>query len=330
MAHEPWANLGLYQTIELTSNWRRFQLDFTAIADDDDARIHVDAGNSDIAVELSSVTLRSRPAGTLIGPDRSQRKYYVSYRFNSLGCRGRDYVLPRPAGTGRVVLIGDSFTLGVGVHEPDTFGNQLERLLNEKTKALGSFESYDVINCGVSGYGTKEERLFYEEVGATYKPQIVLLVMVSNDDMSFLEEVEKGYVLRRAGRIESLSYIWRQVEEYRHRRPFSDYRGCIAEIQRLNRSVRTRGARLGVVIFRSNADYGGDYNAAMWDQLTNRVAAGLQGTDIPVLDLGPALLAKHPGEQLLVHEIDGHPNEVAHRTAAKVIFEFLLTHRLLR
>jgi hypothetical protein len=330
LAHAPWANLGLYQTIELTSTWQRFQLDFAATADDDNARIHVDAGNSDIAVELSAVTLRSRPDGTLIEPDRSDRQYYVSYQLNSLGCRGRDYAIPRPAGAGRIVLIGDSFTQGIGVHERDAFGSQLERLLNATTKAVGSFEQYDVINCGVSGFGTRDERLFYEEFGARYEPQIVLLVMVSNDEMSFREEVERGYVLRRRGRAESLSYIWRQIEDYRHRRPFPDYRRCVAEIHRLNTLVRDHGARLGVIIFRTKADYGGNPGAAMLNELTRTVTAGLQGTDIPLLDLGPAFLAQHPDEQLHVHEIDLHPNEIAHRTAAKEILKFLLSSELFR
>ena len=330
MAHEPAANLGLYQTIELTSNWQRFQLDFSPIADEDDGRIHFDAGDSDVSFELSSVALRTRPAGALVAPDRSHRSYYVSYRFNSLGCRGRDYEIPRPAKTGRIVLLGDSFTLGVGVHDRDTFGSELERLLNEEAKALASFDRYEVINCGVSGFATREERLFYEEFGARYEPQVILLAMVTNDDMSFREEVKRGYVLRSPGRAESLSFIWQQVEDYRHRRPLRDYRRSIADVRRLNTLAREHGARLGVIIFRSNGDYGGDGNAEMWDYLIRTVTAGLQGTDIPLLDLGPVLLAQHPGEQLLVHEIDGHPNEVAHRTAARAILKFVLSKQLLR
>jgi GDSL-like lipase/acylhydrolase family protein len=314
----------------LTQAWRRFQLDFTATADDENARLHFDAGNSDIPVELSFVILRSRPGGTPIAPSRSHGQYYVRYQFNSLGCRGRDYEIPRPAGTGRILLLGDSFTQGIGVHQADTFASQLERLLNEKNRAPTSFGSYEVVNCGVSGFGTREERLFYEEVGERYQPQVVLLVMMTNDDMSFLEEIEKGYALRHPGRLESLSYVWRQIQEYRHRRPFPDYRGCVRELSWLRKSVRDHGARLGVIIFRSNRDYGGDETAEMWDELTNSVTAALRGTDVPLLDLGPALVARHPGEDLLVHDIDGHPNDVAHHTAAQVIFEFLLNQGLLR
>lgn len=60
-AHEPWSGLGLYRKIDLTPEWENFQEDFIATADEDNARIHFDVGGSNIAVEVSSVSLRSLP-----------------------------------------------------------------------------------------------------------------------------------------------------------------------------------------------------------------------------------------------------------------------------
>ncbi len=60
-AHEPWDSLGLYKTIGLTQNWQSFELEFKAIEDDDDARIHFDVGGNGASVELSGVVLRSLP-----------------------------------------------------------------------------------------------------------------------------------------------------------------------------------------------------------------------------------------------------------------------------
>ena len=34
-----------------------------------------------------------------------------------------------------------------------------------KTLWRGSAMAYEVVNCGVSGYGTREERIFYEVFG---------------------------------------------------------------------------------------------------------------------------------------------------------------------
>lgn len=322
-AHEPWDNLGLYKNIELKPEWQKFNIEFVVMADDDNARIHFDVGGSKVSVELSDVILRSLPDGKTVKPDIPPEKYFVSYRFNALGCRGKDYHIPRPGGTVRIVLLGDSFTMGVGVHEEDTFGYQLERLLNEKTVAQNSGITYEVVNCGVSGFGTREERLFYELFAAKYEPDIVLLSMVWNDEMSFADEIKKGYVNRHPSKLESLFYIWGRIQEYRYKRPFPDFSACVDEILQLKSDVQKQGACLTVVLFRNNSDYGTSYYAKIWDHLAKTIQEGLQGTDIPILDLGEKLREKHPLEDLRVHDIDLHPNEIAHATAAQEILSFL-------
>jgi hypothetical protein len=103
-ANAPWSNLGLYRKMELTSAWQNFRGDFVATDDDDNGRIHFDVGESDISVELASVSLRSIPDGELIEPDLPPQRYFVSYKFNALGCRGRDYSIPPPTGTVRRLL----------------------------------------------------------------------------------------------------------------------------------------------------------------------------------------------------------------------------------
>jgi glycosyltransferase involved in cell wall biosynthesis/SAM-dependent methyltransferase len=63
MAHEPWDGLGLYREVELTPEWKTFDEQFVATADDDNARIHFDLGGAAVAVELASVSL-SLPDGS--------------------------------------------------------------------------------------------------------------------------------------------------------------------------------------------------------------------------------------------------------------------------
>jgi SAM-dependent methyltransferase len=70
-AHEPWDNMGLYRNIELKTEWQNFDIEFVATADVDNARIHFDVGESDISVELSSVSLRSLEDGKSIEPNLS-------------------------------------------------------------------------------------------------------------------------------------------------------------------------------------------------------------------------------------------------------------------
>ena len=55
--------------------------------------------------------------------------YAVMVEYNSLRFRDAEPG-PRPAGVHRVVIVGDSFTEGQGVKEPDTCARVLERLVN--------------------------------------------------------------------------------------------------------------------------------------------------------------------------------------------------------
>src|SRR5207253_4392288 len=66
-AHGDWMGLGLYTQIQITSEWQNFQQEFVAAADDDNARIHFDLGESDISFELSSLSLHSLDDDQSIG-----------------------------------------------------------------------------------------------------------------------------------------------------------------------------------------------------------------------------------------------------------------------
>lgn len=278
-------------------------------------------GESDVPVELADIKLSSLPDGAPIEP-HLRKSYYVSYRFNELGCRGRDYPIPRRNSTYRILLLGDSVTLGAGVYEEDTFAHQLERLLNEQVETQSSGNIYEVINRGVSGYATREERLFYELFASRYEPDIVLLVMVGNDDISWTDKVKIGYVKRRPGKLEHLLSSWHRIQKHRYKLPFPDFSGNLEEIIQLRNNVQEQGARLAVVIF--NHRVGKD-----WTQLINTVTKGLQGTDIPLLVLGDAF-RKYSHEDLVVHErLDNHPNEIAHGIAAQQIKGFLQNKDLL-
>jgi hypothetical protein len=81
---------------------------------------------------------------------------------------------------------------------------------------------------------------------------------------------------------------------------------------------------LGVVVFRNSK------RPDAFDQLLRAVQEGTKGTGIPVLDLGPALLNAHTEKDLMVHQYDGHPNELAHAIAAEEILRFLKAQNLLR
>jgi hypothetical protein len=97
---------------------------------------------------------------------------------NSRGLRGaREVVNPKPAGTVRIALFGDSFTFGEDVSDDETFGHQMERLFGASGQAV------EVINYGVHGYGHDQMLLYAREVLALDRPDVVILGYVTDDSL---------------------------------------------------------------------------------------------------------------------------------------------------
>jgi len=90
---------------------------------------------------------------------------------DEFGHRGGGHAKQRPAGKYRILTLGDSFTEGSQVGEPDLFTAQLER----------ADSHLDVINAGVSGYGTVQEYLYLTSDRIEFKPDLVLLMFFEND-----------------------------------------------------------------------------------------------------------------------------------------------------
>ena len=65
-AHDPWDGLGLYASLDLTPDWQDFTLPFQASATDAVARIHFDAGASDVSFEISGAILREKPEVSVV------------------------------------------------------------------------------------------------------------------------------------------------------------------------------------------------------------------------------------------------------------------------
>lgn len=86
---------------------------------------------------------------------------------NSSGWRAdREFTLDKPAGTRRIVFVGDSYTFGYGLSDAQAFPAQLE-------ERLGA--GWEVLNFAVPGYGTDQQLLSYEQIARRYAPDVVVL-----------------------------------------------------------------------------------------------------------------------------------------------------------
>jgi len=95
-------------------------------------------------------------------------------KINSQGLRDKEYAPAKPEGVKRLLVLGDSFVWGYGVETEEIFTEQLETLWGGRV---------EVLNLGVSGYGTGQELLYLEREGLKHQPDAVLVVLASNDYM---------------------------------------------------------------------------------------------------------------------------------------------------
>lgn len=114
-----------------------------------------------------------RPRSTFRHSSRDGAWEFVT---NAQGFRDtRDFAYEKPAGTLRVLVLGDSHTQGYEARQDHTFSAVLERYLRQRGVRA------EVLNTGVSGFSTAEELAFLENEGHRYQPDYVVLGLFAND-----------------------------------------------------------------------------------------------------------------------------------------------------
>lgn len=115
------------------------------------------------------------------------------FTTNSQGFRNvRDIPYEKPQGTVRILSLGDSQTQGFEVRQEYTFSSIMQRYLEKHGI------NAEVINAGVSGFGTAEELVFLENEGIKYQPDIVVLGFYAND---LDDNIKAGIFTLRDGRL---------------------------------------------------------------------------------------------------------------------------------
>ncbi len=104
-------------------------------------------------------------------------------RINSLGFRGQEISPEKPPGVFRICVLGDSFIEALQVDESETFCVQLQALLNSAPSSGSASPEIEVINCGVSGYGTAQELLMLQNYVMPLRPDVVLLAIFPENDI---------------------------------------------------------------------------------------------------------------------------------------------------
>ena len=157
-----------------------------------------------------------------------QREGKAYVRINGDGLRDREHSITKPQNVIRIALLGDSYPEAFSVAEEEAFWSVMERKLQECDAFQG--KQVEVINFGVSGYGTGQELLTLREHVWKYSPDIVMLAVTTNNDV-----IDNFRILKKTDKIPYFVYKDNQLtldDSFKNSRAF------LAQQSRINRFGR--------------------------------------------------------------------------------------------
>jgi lysophospholipase L1-like esterase len=269
--------------------------------------------------------------------------------LNRLRLRDVDYPRVKPAGSLRILILGDSFTFGAWVASAEIFPQLLEVALNSGFEYPGA-TGIEILNGGTPGSLTKNWVDLYTRVRSDFEPDVILIVFFLRDGTrttsmgAFFGPIREEIAEKnRASTLYRHVYLSRLYTDYRDRlRVSQDYTQTInrsyvgtadetvewqnakRNILKIVRTARDSSAEVGLVIF--PVLFGMD-EAYPFAAACDEIAAFARQNDIPVHNLLEAF-SGHAGPELWVSAYDQHPNATGHAIAAKSMLPFV--DRLIR
>jgi hypothetical protein len=256
------------------------------------------------------------------------RNWFKRYwRLNSLGYRDVEWTPEAQEGRTKILVLGDSIVAGHGLEDEKTrFSNRLGQMLGD---------DYAVMNGGVHGQGTKAQlkaALVYP-----YSPDVLVLSIHVDDvvDTATSIGVIRPNFVPSSPRLVEESYAanylywhfyrpvpWEWDQRYQnwalglYTDPgvWETYRSLLLDITRF---AKERDIQLIVITFPNLQDVENSR------PVVSRIIDLYRGENVPVLDVLDLIEGVEPHE-LMVNEVDWHPNEVLHQLVAEELHLMVL------
>ncbi len=325
--------IGLFAALEAAVRW---------ITPQGTRTVYEGTGSRGLKDSLLGHVNRPGASVTSRGPE-----FEVEYTINRDGLRDRTrHPSPKPAGSVRVLVLGDSFAFGEGNEYEKIWPVLVERQLRQRGHRI------DVVKAGVPAYDTRKEALYLERLFPRYEPDIVLLTFLPNDLFANSPIEEDGApddpaIRARAGRpfllhtvllakrlLMAIDYLYARVYTITYRRQyFSDPPGerlteqlavTNALLGRIARYCEERSALLAVlsipqqfqVIAKANGFHFAGIDPDLPDRHFSQFAEGAGLVWIPTLE--PLTRAYRANGEALYFRVDGHLNNAGNDIVAEV------------
>ena len=279
------------------------------------------------------------------------------YKLNSKRLRDREFSYVTQDSVFRILVLGDSNTFGQGIKDyKDTYPKLLEKKLNSNKKDI----TYEVINAGVRGFGTKNELNYWNIEGIKYDPDIVIIAYFFDDlggwdkfngtlpssfkgKNSLLNDKSYLYFFFNYRIIGKLYELWDySIPSFFNKGKLNDNESYLMELREhvsvfkgLIKSIKKNQSVPIVAIFPGwfyEPDYSKKYFKQKYTEFQKQkyiINKKLENMSIGHLNIEDIDNFKRV-VNFVVNKDDSHPNEKAHETIANEIYNYLINSKLLK
>lgn len=242
--------------------------------------------------------------------------------INRLGLRGPEYPYEKPPNVRRLLLLGDSYAWGYGVGDEEHLARRLEDRL----------DNWQVINTGVSGWGTDQQLLFLKHEGVRYSPDVVVVAFfLFNDPTNVARSVQYGLskpvFMDTNLTLHNVPVPKPGASQVDMRSQAAPIPLAAAILQDISRVCQQRQCPLVVMKFGAFLGLESEKMQRWEADLENRLE---QHPEINYLDLDDAFKQRRLTRQALLEgNNDGHWNAFGHEQTARILYEYLYDQQLL-
>jgi hypothetical protein len=275
--------------------------------------------------------------------------YGIGFRSNSQGFRNSTDIAPSvPRGKVRIICSGDSFTMGQGVRDEESWCYRLQELAPQ----------LETVNMGQAGYGVDQAYLWAKRDAATLERQVHLLAFITADIYRMQRNSHHGYakpvlaleggtIVTRNVPVPRASYRWHWVRAIQVARGLSTFRavdwmlrafsGSAQDQTETVQDTETKGV-LRVLLAdlqRENQRHGGTVVLVYLPTIGELTAGGPPGQwwdfmkalsdslDIPLLDLYGPVMALPQVTITTLFLPDEHYSPLGHTLIARLLLQEL-------
>ncbi len=265
-------------------------------------------------------------------PNKSGLYYGTMITTNADGFRDYYYDVKKPLSTYRILMLGDSVTLGWGTNSSDIFSKVIERKLN----SMISGKKIEVINTGIGCYNTQMEVELLKQKGLKYNPDMIILNYYINDPEPTKKTNTILYFLQK--NLYTYMFFWDKFSNlflklknetyisYYSRLYEDSYNGKTIMLQSINelaKIVHEKDIKLLIVVY---PDFH-NFPNYRFEYVTHLIRNASISNRIYFLDLLPYFKDIDP-ESIWVSKEDAHPNSFGHSIAADAITKYLIEKNL--